>query len=974
MNSEQGRGDTQDVSASASGVWGRLSNLWRYRSISVEKQFVSLVRTATGRSERLPIMAIDAVSWWRSGLSARLRLETSGGRSYVVGGLPAGEAAQLVAVLEQRAEREAELLDQRGRALAARLNEWFSARRFLRASEVDPIRTSLADLAGQVVVPSGALTRRHLSHLSRKAFSCLPDLITEEGWEQARRSANERFVQRESKHAAAAMERINGFHPVSEQAEAIATDEDVTLVLAGAGTGKTAVITGKVGHLIDNCQVAAESIIVLAYNKNAAAEIRARLGELGVDVATFHAFAMRMAAQNDVKPSISPLADDNRLLQATIDRILEALLRDPEQGAALQEFILYNLGEYRAPEEFARPADYYEYLQRVELRTLNGELVRSMEELKIANFLALHGVRYRYEQNYSVRTATQAHRQYKPDFYLPGHDLYIEHIGIDRRGEPPPYWSDEERREYRRGIEWKREIHAEHGTTLIETYSWQHREGIWRQTLSAQLRAEAVGLSPRPIEELLQQLRALMRSSQLSGLLLSFLRHVKSGDYNEADLRDRAQQARDPGRAEVFFDLFAAVRRSYESALGDEYDFDDLINKASEQIRAGCWRSPYRYILVDEFQDISRGRMQLLAALRQPETAYFLVGDDWQSIYRFAGSDIGLLHDCGEWLGSVEQRALSQTFRFAQGIQEPSSAFIQRNPAQSRRRLRPARRDPDHGVTLVWSRNSDIGLGQVSADLDRRGVDRDVSLLALGRYRDIRPVRPMSSRRVEFNTVHAAKGREADYVLLLDVNGDRRRGFPSQIEDDPLLDLVAPPRERFDFAEERRLFYVALTRARHGVYLLADPDKPSRFVYELIKQSPGKTRVLGETSPVIKSSHTCPACRGGQLIPALRAASLRCNLAPQCDYHAPQCGCRAGYLILDKQLAARCTNQNCQRAPQHCPNCSTGVLVERVGRYGSFWGCSRYGSDPSCDYTRNYQPNSSVGSRSRSGRAARRHR
>ena len=953
MAPESGPSGSAVVGASASGVWGRLSNLWRYRSIDVGEVFVDLVRSATDGRERVPIAAIDAVGWQRGGLGARCWITISGGRRFMVGGLSSADVVLVVEAVEQRAQALARALDRQGQAIAAQLDQWFAGADYLRASQAQAVREQLDRLTAETFPASGELTWRYLSPESRKAFSRLQELTAEDGFEQARGRTNARYVWRESQRAAEAMARVSGFRPNPEQAEAVATDEDVTLVLAGAGTGKTAVITGKVAHLIANRGVAPERLLVLAFNRQAAAELRERLeaNHAGVDVATFHAFARRVVAQRQLAPSISPLAEDEMQLRRLIDQTLESLLRDPEQGSALRQFILYHLGEYRAAHDFERPSDYFEYLHRVELRTLGGERVKSLEELKIANLLALHGVPYRYEAAYPVPTATTAQRQYQPDFYLPQHDLYIEHFAVDRRGEPPPHWPEAAREEYRRGIEWKRAIHAEHGTLLLETYSWQHRTGSWQHDLREQLEAWGVALRPRPPQELVERLRRLMRSSQLSRLLAAFLRHVTSGDHEETELRRRASEAADPERAHAFLDLFRAVYAAYRTALGGECDFDDLINRAAQAIGEGGWDSPYDYVLVDEFQDISRGRMNLLAALKRPRTAYFLVGDDWQSIYRFAGSDVGLLRDCERWLGPVEEQTLSRTFRFAGGILAPSSGFVQRNPAQTTRRLLPAQRSPDHGVAVIWTSEANIGLNQATADLDRLGVNRQASVLVLSRYRQRLSSVQLNGRTLAQSTVHAAKGREADYVIVLDLK-DEHRGFPSQIEDDPLLDLVAPPAEPFEFAEERRCFYVALTRARHGVYLLADPLRPSPFVTELLEQPGAEIRIVGDAAATPQELPRCPRCAGGQLIQARRGQFLRCSLWPHCDYLAPLCSCGAGHILAGPDSRVRCTNIACRSMPEHCPRCYFGVLVERHGPYGPFWGCSRFGADPSCGFTR----------------------
>ena len=130
----------------------------------------------------------------------------------------------------------------------------------------------------------------------------------------------------------------------------------------------------------------------------------------------------------------------------------------------------------------------------------------------------------------------------------------------------------------------------------------------------------------------------------------------------------------------------------------------------------------------------------------------------------------------------------------------------------------------------------------------------EVSVSVLGRFQSSRtalgPRRGRQSDGIEFSTVHSAKGPEADYVIVLDLV-DKRYGFPCLVVDDPLLDLVAPPtqHEPYPHAEERRLFYMALTRARKGSYLITDQTNPSPFVRELLNTSPD-VRTVGQVSGV----------------------------------------------------------------------------------------------------------------------------
>ena len=229
----------------------------------------------------------------------------------------------------------------------------------------------------------------------------------------------------------------------------------------------------------------------------------------------------------------------------------------------------------------------------------------------------------------------------------------------------------------------------------------------------------------------------------------------------------------------------------------------------------------------------------------------------------------------------------------------------------------------------------------------------EASVLVLGRFQSSRtalgPRRGRQSDGIEFSTVHSAKGREADYVIVLDLV-DKRYGFPCLVVDDPLLDLVSPPtqHEPYPHAEERRLFYVALTRARKGSYLITDQTNPSPFVRELLNTSPD-VRTVGQVS------QSCPACHRGALVRSQSGDNLRCTNFPTCWYLAPRCpNCRTGYAAVDTENGvATCSNQDCAEPPQVCPRCGIGLVVLRTNPR-EFWACTRYWDTPSCTFTANY--------------------
>ncbi len=946
---------------------------WLYRTLTLGPDRILLV------GETLRIEYVDSLteihagdigaimvrpSWFWYQLTVRL----TDGTERSVGGLDRLEAARVrdmalaevervhgEAVAEAKRVHEAAVAEavQRGRALSPRLKrldeklrQLFSGERYVRHRDASRFLDPVASIVSQCQ----GLIGEHLEEGAKEALGRLAKLEFVEELETAREQANSLFVRNNIPRAQAAALKSLPVPLTDEQAEAIATDEEVTLVLAGAGTGKTSVIVGKVAHLVHNQGVSQHEILVLAFNNKAAAQIRERLadGLSTADVYTFHKFGSRVITHSEgISPTISKLATDDFVRTRVVEDILRELLNDSQQSNAVFNFMAYHHEPYRSAFDFDTMAEYNEYVQVVELRTLSGDSVKSFEELAIANYLTEHSIEFRYEEPYKVKTATQHRRQYQPDFFLPDYDIYIEHFALNQKGRPPSGWM-----EYAEGVEWKRTTHRQYDSKLIETYSWQHRQGTLLPTLHKQLEDVGVEFKRVPIRTLVQQL-AQQLISWLARLLAKFLNHVKTSGLTPRDLRVRARETGVKWRSEGFLDIFEQVSFRYQQRLEREntLDFHDLINRAAHYIREGRWKSQYRYVLVDEFQDISAGRMALLEALKLPNMAYFLVGDDWQSIYRFAGSDVSLVRGCGDYLGHVQERTLTQTFRFADGILKPSTAFAQRNPEQTQRELRSASGVEDEGLTVVAGDRPEQGVASALQEIKANARGRRRSILVLGRYSESRHALPTGPLRkglqVEFSTVHRAKGREADYVVVLDLKDDPW-GFPAKIEDDPLLELVLPRASAYEFAEERRLFYVAMTRARIGTYLVADPEEPSVFVEELLRECKD-LRQIGELPP------ECPRCVRGRLVPSESRKNLRCSNYPNCGHLAPRCpNCNVGYALVSEGVA-ECSNQACEHPPTPCPWCGMGVLQVKDGRHGLFWGCTEYSAEPSCRYTKDIE-------------------
>ena len=918
-------------------------------------------------------------------LGQKLTVNTKDDRRWSTAGLRSGQAVRLHQELEQsrkdlirRARQRADALasDLRPKATTAKklMCDLLAGHRFARYTSMVSVHEQLQaihDDLSSMLDQCDALVRGQLDPQWPMWIRGFGESISLDQMDSSRHDANRDFITHAQPVARAVVHDATGRDLTDEQLEAIVTDEDVTLVLAGAGTGKTSLIVGKVIHLVQNEGVPPADILVLAFNAKTREEVRDRLDCLAlnlkeVGVHTFHSYGGSIVAEVEgYKPSISKMAENRRALHQTFDKMIESLLNNPNECRIILDFLLYYRLEYLSPFDFETEEDYKDYIRTVELHTLSGDRVKSFEELVIANYLTENSVVFEYEADYKRDTRTKERRQYQPDFYLSDYDIYIEHFALRKNGE------SHFGAKYEDDIAWKRETHARHDTILIETYSWQHAEDILREELHTELEAAGVVFCPLSRTALLDHL-SRQQDSNLSGLLATFLDHVKTNNLTHKELRTRAGRVGDIRRNYKFLDLFDQIWRMYEELLSCEgkRDFHYLVNRAADYLGNRESLSLYRYVLVDEFQDISAGRMALLQALRRPGVAFFVVGDDWQSINRFAGSDVELMQNCGEHLGYIKRVDLSQTFRFSDSIGTPATEFIQKNRAQSRRRLRSRRGGAGDGIIIIAKPEPSAAVTTALEEIASTGDSVRRELLVLGRYnhnesileemglRDLmranfRTAGDDGKRGGEraasfFSSVHRAKGREADNVIVLEVNAGRW-GFPSEIDDDPLLNLVMPDRsDRYPHAEERRLFYVALTRARCSVYLITDPARPSSFIKEILEHS--DVEQIGEIEP------KCPRCTGGHLVVSQSTKNLRCtnqHRYPRCEYQAPRCvSCRRGYCVLVEESVA-CTNPDCNAPNNRCPQCHEGVLTRDKSKFGLWDYCSEKYSTRPCHYKRN---------------------
>lgn len=713
-----------------------------------------------------------------------------------------------------------------------------------------------------------------------------------------RKRHNESFVQRELSSNEAFFDNVLGGYPLdAQQRDSIVKLEDNCLVIASAGSGKTSTIIGKAKYLVERCHLDPTRILLLTYTRKAADELKNRLNINGLTSSTFHGLAYQIISDvTGLRPSICEES-------LTINIFYDLLKQNKDFLHAINTYLFDLQSLTGLQHEYDDSFSYFEDRKKFGIQALfpdvDGKIIftKSEEEKKIVAILTKLGVPFRYENPYEYDTRTPENRQYKPDFTIyyqnaqgQWHWIYLEHFAIDDLGNVPRWFGDGIRggwkyanQRYNDGIVWKRNLHRQCGTRLIETTSSDFFEGIVEKRLREQLIACGVPIHERSDYELyelmMQRSRKLERS--VYTLIQSFITLMKANevsiDYlldrlnpqNANKLSPREQFYSDRNRA-ILGNIIKPFCQEYEKALHyrGEIDFTDCIIQATGYCNNGQWRQ-YDYILVDEFQDISIDRYKFLQALRSksPLTKLFCVGDDWQSIFRFAGSDMSLVYEFEKHFGYTEHCKIETTYRFHQPLIDKSSAFILKNKDQKEKMVRPPYNDTQTTYLNFVKCDGDDNKGTLR-EVERivAGIPNNCSILLLGRYNyDARSVGysgqinfnnnqlnvRIHGRNIPFLSVHSAKGLEADVVILVNCN-QGAYGFPALIEDDPILDFVLSKSESFPFAEERRLFYVAMTRAKKQMYILYDKQRPSPFIGEFLLR-------------IERGSYLCPRCLEGRI-------------------------------------------------------------------------------------------------------------
>jgi len=746
---------------------------------------------------------------------------------------------------------------------------------------------------------------------------------------------------------------IEKFPLTVKQRQSIIVNEDRNLVVAGAGTGKTSTIVGKVGFLIKSKRAKPNEILAIAYNRNAAEELRERIKEktkAEVNVGTFHSIGKSVLYESKHPSRPHQFVDQEEKLYDFLNLILKRCLKVGDFSNLYFEY--FKKHEFRNIDEtkdFKTEREYANWLRSNKLITLNNERVKSHGELLIANFLFSNGIAYKYEGFYSPENKMPLEATYRPDFYLPDFKVYIEYFGIDENGNTAEYIP---RDKYHAEMKWKFETHRMGNTKLIDLYFHQKRQGKLLDELTKKLKEHEVKFSPIPQGELFKVINDTEKDVRFLKLVQRFLSQYKERQ-NTISLLSLSEKFKEDERTTLFLKLFKILLNAYQHELHQSktIDFGDMISQSAKLVSQKKELSDYKYIIIDEFQDISDGRYDLiLQFLNQNEsTKLFCVGDDWQAIYRFAGSDHQIMTNFQNLFGKATTLKLDQTFRYNDQIAKVSEKFITQNPSQIKKDLKTLTNKPDPQIFIHWHHDDPLEAIRIAIKtINDQHLIKDETLLILSRYNhnkltegDLKTIKEQwNGGTISQRSVHSSKGLEADFVIVSDLKSDFF-GFPSEIQDDPILNLVLSEEDYFLDSEERRLFYVALTRAKHQTHLIADATCPSRFAAELTN---GKYPVSVTGNP--NSSKKCPACSDGVLLKktGMFGEYYSCYNFPVCTFKPLECpSCQSDIVLRENvgtdEEVAICQSEDCRTVQEHCNLCEVGIFKEFQGKRGAFLGC-----------------------------------
>lgn len=362
-------------------------------------------------------------------------------------------------------------------------------------------------------------------------------------------------------------------------------------------------------------------------------------------------------------------------------------------------------------------------------------------------------------------------------------------------------------------------------------------------------------------KELLNELKEAFTKVAFKPLLADFINLFKGNNFTK-DYFSYFRSSNDDKDHDIFLKIAEDFYSYYQKYLDmhQQIDFNDMINESSKLIKKYGLKKHYRYILVDEYQDTTYTNYNLIKSLQDKTDAHLtVVGDDWQSIYGFRGTNIEFFSHFEEYFENPQRIFIEKTYRNPQELIDIAGSFIMKNPKQIRKSLKSPK-NLKKPVKIIYPQKNPIEKREMIYNLIKDLSKKSEDVLILGRTNNninqfikhrnlvkkgnlkkdkflrILDKTDKSMNNVYYRTLHSSKGLEADNVIIINMVDDYL-GFPSKLKTHSVLNYVNTKNYDYKYSEERRLFYVGLTRSKNNVYLISDKNNPSEFIEELIDDS-----------------------------------------------------------------------------------------------------------------------------------------
>ncbi len=527
---------------------------------------------------------------------------------------------------------------------------------------------------------------------------------------------NSEFIKRKKKEYVDLFKRENLILD-DDQQTAIITDDKHNLVVAGAGSGKTEVLITRIAYLIKRKSdtIRSNRILALAFQNKAANEIQDRLKKrygVNVEIRTFHSLGKKIIEDaSEIRgirsPKLKPECSEDWKYKRYVQLLFDREISDNKE---LQNEIINFMKRYgddqivKSKADFEKKEEFYKYQRNLNYTTLDGTTVKSESERDIMNFFLMHSLNGKkinviYENPAEwMKYMDEDGGEHipKPDFYFPDFDIYLEHWAIGKNGKVPEWFSGEDpTKEYTENMSIKKEKYEFYNKVLFETSQADFKDDDFTKILEKRFIDALKKKQPTNnfnlnaltyhelVERVWEECKEFVKAMATN--ISRFIVIAKTYRLYPDDINDRLNKERWSPKQKYFAKIANIIYTKYQEELvkGNYIDFSDMINLAVDYLKDNeeLYKNKYDHILIDEYQDISTQRYELIKELmtKNEKCKLFCVGDDWQSIMGFAGSNLDFFINFDKYFPHPARTDLTKNYRSIKSIVEAGACIIKNN-------------------------------------------------------------------------------------------------------------------------------------------------------------------------------------------------------------------------------------------------------------------------------------------------------